>query len=119
MRGKCFCSAAMRPSEVVVLPSFWRVAAMKTRGVEEFIERKPRSNCKHQHPSSREIPNTKLQTPRGDYLKFGAWCFSGAWSLELEILFVAPVLYLRFAFCLLPLFHSPGRCLSAPGYSFW
>ena len=26
----------MRPSDVVVLPSFWRVAAMKTRGVVEF-----------------------------------------------------------------------------------
>ena len=28
------CNAAMRPSDTVVLPSFWRVAAMKTRGVE-------------------------------------------------------------------------------------
>jgi hypothetical protein len=27
----------MRPSDAVVLPSFWRVAAMKTRGVEVFI----------------------------------------------------------------------------------
>jgi predicted aspartyl protease len=28
----------MRPSETVVLPSFWRVAAMKTRGVEVFMK---------------------------------------------------------------------------------
>jgi hypothetical protein len=27
----------MRPSDAVVLPSFWRVAAMKTLGVEWFI----------------------------------------------------------------------------------
>jgi hypothetical protein len=27
----------MRPSDAVVLPSFWRVAAMKTRGVVVFI----------------------------------------------------------------------------------
>jgi hypothetical protein len=27
----------MRPSEAVVLPSFWRVAAMKTLGVESFM----------------------------------------------------------------------------------
>ena len=30
-------AAAINPSETVVLPSFWRVAAMKTRGVEVFI----------------------------------------------------------------------------------
>src|SRR5436190_21638733 len=29
--------AASMPSEVVVLPSFWRVAAMKIRGVSQFI----------------------------------------------------------------------------------
>jgi hypothetical protein len=36
-REKCCCNAAMRPSDAVVLPSFWRVAAMKTRGVVVFI----------------------------------------------------------------------------------
>src|SRR5579862_51604 len=36
MRGKCSCKAAIRPSDTVVLPSFWRVAAMKTRGVSVF-----------------------------------------------------------------------------------
>ena len=30
-------SAAISPSEAVVLPSFWRVAAMNTRGVVVFI----------------------------------------------------------------------------------
>jgi len=39
-------------------------------------------NTKHQTPSSREAPNTKLQNPRAR-LVFGAWCFFGAWSLVL------------------------------------
>jgi hypothetical protein len=43
-------------------------------------------NTKHQDPSSREIPNSKLQItqPRDGltgFFGFGAWNFSGAWSL--------------------------------------
>src|SRR4051794_30959893 len=38
MRGWYCCMAASRPSEVVVLPSFCRVAAIKTRGVSLFTE---------------------------------------------------------------------------------
>src|SRR5881296_1936275 len=40
MRGKRFdWIAERRPREAVVLPSFWRVAAMKTRGVTVFMGR--------------------------------------------------------------------------------
>src|ERR1017187_2739142 len=41
-------------------------------------------SSKFQAPSSREIPNTKLQKncPAPE-LELGAWCFSGCWSLEL------------------------------------
>jgi hypothetical protein len=45
-------------------------------------------SLKHQPPSSREIPRTKLQNLRASPLKFEAWCFSGAWSLELGAFFV-------------------------------
>src|SRR5258706_16451761 len=45
----------------------------------------------HQDPSSREAPNSKLQTHQhAGRLKLGAWCFSGIWSLGFGIL--APVL---------------------------
>src|SRR5882757_4630 len=40
-------------------------------------------SSKFQHPSSREAPNLKLQIYGAHRLKFGAWNFSGAWSLEL------------------------------------
>src|ERR1022692_2843229 len=40
---------------------------------------------KLQAPNSREYPSTKLRC--AGHLKFGAWCFSGAWILVLGILF--------------------------------
>jgi hypothetical protein len=39
-------------------------------------------SSKHQHPSTREIPNTKLQLARAG-LELGSWWFSGAWILVL------------------------------------
>ena len=46
-------------------------------------EKRPRKSSKHQAPTSREAPNSKHQTSAGDDpLRFGAWSFSGAWSLE-------------------------------------
>src|ERR1051326_3762931 len=46
---------------------------------------------KFQIPSSRETSNNKLQSDRArGILMLGAWCFSGAWSLELGVL--APIL---------------------------
>jgi hypothetical protein len=42
-----------------------------------------------QAPSSREIPNTKLQSVRVACLEFEVWCFSGAWMLELGALSAA------------------------------
>jgi prepilin-type N-terminal cleavage/methylation domain-containing protein/prepilin-type processing-associated H-X9-DG protein len=39
-------------------------------------------NTKLQTPSSREAPNLKLQLREQGHLKFGAWNFSEAWSLE-------------------------------------
>src|SRR5258708_2238539 len=44
------------------------------------------SRKKLQHPSTKLQRSTKVQAPtplRGPLLKFGAWRFSGAWSLEL------------------------------------
>jgi prepilin-type N-terminal cleavage/methylation domain-containing protein/prepilin-type processing-associated H-X9-DG protein len=43
-----------------------------------------KENSKHQIPSTKEAPNSKLQELRS--LQLGVWNFSGAWSLELEIL---------------------------------
>jgi prepilin-type N-terminal cleavage/methylation domain-containing protein/prepilin-type processing-associated H-X9-DG protein len=41
-------------------------------------------STKHQAPSTREAPNSKLQSAvRGVPLEFAAWNFSGAWRLEL------------------------------------
>src|SRR5713101_8039311 len=40
-------------------------------------------SSKLQHPSSREIPTSKLQNARNACLRLEPWCFSGAWSLEL------------------------------------
>src|SRR4030081_1964059 len=37
-------------------------------------------STKHQAPSTREAPNSKLQLGRL-FLKLGAWCFFGIWSL--------------------------------------
>jgi prepilin-type N-terminal cleavage/methylation domain-containing protein/prepilin-type processing-associated H-X9-DG protein len=40
-------------------------------------------STKHQAPSTREAPNSKLQSAvRGAPLEFAAWNFSGAWRLE-------------------------------------
>src|SRR5258708_15054373 len=38
-------------------------------------------SSKHQHPSSRETPRTKLQDAHTPRLELEVWCFSGAWSL--------------------------------------
>src|ERR1039458_8970308 len=43
-----------------------------------------KENSKHQIPSTKEAPNSKLQALRS--LQLGVWNFSGAWNLELEIL---------------------------------
>jgi hypothetical protein len=41
-------------------------------------------SSKLQAPSSREAPNFKLQKYCGAHcFEFGAWCFSGAWTLVL------------------------------------
>jgi hypothetical protein len=45
---------------------------------------------KFQAPSSREIPNIKRQTPRRE-LEFGAWMFSGCWSLVLGALIIVSI----------------------------
>jgi hypothetical protein len=41
-------------------------------------------NSKHQHPSSREIPSTKIQrrSVLQKFLELEGWSFSGAWSLD-------------------------------------
>jgi hypothetical protein len=51
---------------------------------KRFFEKMLKST-KHQAPSSRETPNTKLQAHRemGGFLVFGIWSFFGAWSLVL------------------------------------
>jgi hypothetical protein len=41
-----------------------------------------KKTSKHQAPSSREAPNSKLQDCCGGCVVFETWNFSGAWSLE-------------------------------------
>src|SRR5438552_785355 len=50
-------------------------------------------SSKHQHPSSRETPRTKLQNTRGPALdlKFGASLVIGAWMLVLFARRIPPV----------------------------
>ena len=47
--------------------------------------RRQSKTFKHQHPTSRETPNPKLQTMRATVLVIGIWIFSGAWGLDLGI----------------------------------
>src|ERR1017187_8940929 len=48
-----------------------------------YHERLKKKSTKHQHPSTRETPNFKLQTMIGDFI--GAWSLEFLWSLELGI----------------------------------
>src|SRR5258708_15577 len=56
-------------------------------GLGEWVPRRFRWNqsaqsSKHQAPNSREAPSTKLQKAHPPCLELEAWCFSGAWSLD-------------------------------------
>jgi len=50
-------------------------------------------NSKHQAPSTREAPNSKLQTTVAPVLKIGHWNFSGAWILDVGALFACAACY--------------------------
>src|SRR5881628_1233165 len=55
--------------------------ASQSEVASEFFMRE-RQSSKHQHPSSREAPTSKLQTAEAQVLELEIWSFSGAWSLE-------------------------------------
>jgi len=54
----------MRPSEAVRLPSFWAVAAMKTRGVEVFMDgRMQNAECRKKKNDGLEVLLLHLPSP--------------------------------------------------------
>src|ERR1041384_5921235 len=75
---------------------------------------------KHQAPSTKHQRSTKFQAPNARrrteaFLEFGAWNFSGAWSLELRAFFPPVVIQIKE----LSAAHQSGRvrslgCASGP-----
>src|ERR1019366_9724067 len=59
-------------------------AGMTSANKRHQLWEAPVSSSKRQHPSSREIPSTKLQSEKRarHYLDVEVWSFSGCWSLE-------------------------------------
>jgi hypothetical protein len=81
--------------EKVLHNQFAEISARKLEDGRGGVKERAGESSKIQTPSSREDPNTKLQSRRADrrlclanvvdtmiaVLVFGSWCFSGAWIL--------------------------------------